>query len=314
MPTMGTEDTKTEDPRIQKIEETQIYGVFDGPLLIYVGETADPLSRRLDYHRNEAKKGGTTPVHVYIREDVENPRQDLDIEALPYDDEQAAIDDHDGVLNAQPADETEYDGYDWTSEELDYLQEHSLKQSARELDAKYHHCRKAALKLGWIERRPIEEWTEEEIELLGTDTDKAVAERLGRTRAAVAQKRHQLGIEAAGYSRKRRHLPHGLAVLAYLDYQIHDDLTYVKIAQILSEADGIDVCASTIGKLIRGKTYTDLPREKLDQEAATIRAVLQITGVDKDPEITNSRTRDAVSHDCVREKPSSAISRMRSDA
>lgn len=40
-------------------------------------------------------------------------------------------------------------------------------------------------------RRP---WTEAELSLLGTDTDHAVALRIGRSRAAVSNKRRRLGI------------------------------------------------------------------------------------------------------------------------
>lgn len=41
-------------------------------------------------------------------------------------------------------------------------------------------------------------WTPKEIALLGTDTDEAVASRIGRTEAAVGVKRRQLGIRPLG--------------------------------------------------------------------------------------------------------------------
>jgi hypothetical protein len=44
-------------------------------------------------------------------------------------------------------------------------------------------------------------WTPEELALLGTDTDEAVARRLGRTRSAVTSRRVNMGIGAfSGWS------------------------------------------------------------------------------------------------------------------
>ena len=44
--------------------------------------------------------------------------------------------------------------------------------------------------------RPETLWTDAEIALLGTDTDRAVAERTGRTETSVRMKRRELGIAA----------------------------------------------------------------------------------------------------------------------
>ena len=52
----------------------------------------------------------------------------------------------------------------------------------------------------WAEgkRRHPQAWTDEELSLLGTDTDKVVAEKIERSVAAVAVKRRQMKIKLAG--------------------------------------------------------------------------------------------------------------------
>jgi hypothetical protein len=47
-------------------------------------------------------------------------------------------------------------------------------------------------------------WTAEEVALLGTDDDEAVAEKLGRTRSAVRSKRNHLGVPFFRYRRGPR--------------------------------------------------------------------------------------------------------------
>jgi len=46
-------------------------------------------------------------------------------------------------------------------------------------------------------------WTEEQIELLGTMTDKTFADKYGLKEGTVLAKRHRMGIKAFGYKYKR---------------------------------------------------------------------------------------------------------------
>lgn len=239
--------TKTDD-RISTIKSSAVYGVYHGPVLIYIGETTDHLPRRLDFHRARARDGKTSLIYSYIRERVDDPEKDLSIEALDYDDEQEAIDAHDGLLNTQDADPTEYDGHDWTSEELDVLEESTLREAAERTGASYNQCRKAKLKLGWMEHTEARRWTPEEEELLGTDTDAAVAEEIGRTRQAVALRRQQLGIEPAN---PRRKLTKRQIVQVYLEYALGEE-THAGLA------DEYGVHPETIGRICRREAHTEL--------------------------------------------------------
>jgi hypothetical protein len=57
--------------------------------------------------------------------------------------------------------------------------------------------RRVAIEKGLVAKKP-NRWTEEEIDLLGTDRDKAIAAQVGRTPAAVRLMRARLGIAAGG--------------------------------------------------------------------------------------------------------------------
>lgn len=55
-------------------------------------------------------------------------------------------------------------------------------------------------------KRKFRRWLAEEIALLGSNTDQAIAQQIGRTASDVCQKRHRLGIAAFGPSTaERRH-------------------------------------------------------------------------------------------------------------
>ncbi|MHB1035584.1 MAG: hypothetical protein ACYC0Y_13150 [Pirellulales bacterium] len=57
--------------------------------------------------------------------------------------------------------------------------------------------RRRSMKANWVRfghLRPQRAWTTEELRLLGTDTDRAVAAKIGRTPKAIGAKRHKLGM------------------------------------------------------------------------------------------------------------------------
>jgi len=145
--------TDDQDPRIREITEAQVYGLYHGPMLIYVGATKLPLDRRENLHALAARSGQDhLPVAVYIRENVDDPREELHIEELSYNTEKEALNDlADSTLNAKE-DERGVSGgdlYDWSSAELDVLENLGLRQAARQLDGpSYTDCRVAARKIG----------------------------------------------------------------------------------------------------------------------------------------------------------------------
>ena len=145
--------TDDQDPRIRKIQSSQVYGLYHGPMLIYVGATKLPLDRRENLHAVAARSGqDRLPVAKYIRKNVDDPREELEVKELPYDSEEEALSDlANSTLNAKEDARGVSGGdlYDWTSAELDVLENLGLRQAARQLDGpSYTDCRVAARKIG----------------------------------------------------------------------------------------------------------------------------------------------------------------------
>jgi len=265
-----------EDERIERIEESTVYGIFEkvddsGIVhndLIYVGQTTLPLSKRLIFHRaaarNEESGSYDNPLQRYVREEVDEPYKDLWIGELPHETESAAIEDFgDHTLNVRGGDEaylTGYEGYDWSSEEVDVLEEEgTIVDAAEKLDIPRSQCRNAALKLGLVDRREVDLWSPEEIEVLGTDTDKRVAEELGRTRQSVTKKRQALGIGAPQHQHDRRKLS---------TEEARDICERSKQGEsYASIAEDYPIHRTAVGEIVRGETYTDLDREAIGSES-----------------------------------------------
>lgn len=251
----------TTDEALDILTTTLIYGIYhegasDGhPLvdtdLIYIGGTRDPISRRMDYHRNQARQGASAPIHTYIREEVDDPIEDLDHEELPYDSEQAAINAlGDVTLNVQCATPGNY--YDWTRDKVETLintiEEENLAAAQRALDANPNQVRNAALRLGLIEPRGYtrvdwEKWDHK----LGTMPDAALAEKIGCSHAAVYQRRQKKDVEAHDARLTDRQVQE-----AWIRYHL-DDATFEAVAD---EVD--DASPDQVRRIIRRETYADL--------------------------------------------------------
>lgn len=146
--------TATEDPRLKKIYESTVYGLFHEGLMLYIGSTRLPLRRRLNLHTTAAQVGQGLRVSSYIREHVDDEREELSIKELPYDTENEAIEKlGESTLNSRGGGGgvSEDDLYPWSSWELDILEEQTLEDAVEMLDASYEDCRIAATKLGCLE-------------------------------------------------------------------------------------------------------------------------------------------------------------------
>ncbi|MCS3827422.1 hypothetical protein GGP85_002892 [Salinibacter ruber] len=240
------------DNRIQTIEESTVYGLYHHGELIYVGCTTLALKRRLCFHRSDASKGNDAPIYGYIRKHVDAPKEDLEIRALDYDTEAAALQDlgH-KTLNAQAADGAEYEGYDWTSEEIDVLEEESLNEASKRLDASFNQCRRAAMKLGLIDgdgaytRVDWSVWDE----ALGTMSDPKLAEKIGCSVANVNERRRAKGIEAY-----QSRLSDDKVRAIWTRYHALEEATYASVAECFNVSKG------TVARIIRKETYQDVER------------------------------------------------------
>jgi hypothetical protein len=248
------------DQRIKRIKRSSVYGIFqdsNGP--IYIGQTRQPLSRRLDAHKKNVRTGYTPPLYEHLRdEDVDLER--LSIQALPFTDERAAIRVYglDNLLNAiAGSDVKPWTGYAWSSDEVDVLEDaESISDAARRTDASWSSCRDAMLKLGLIEpasrdRVDWDRWKEE----LGTMPDGELADRIPAdiTSDAVAKRRRELNIDpcpGVGGTEVLSDQEAEAALQAYAE----EAITYTELA------NRFGVHRTTIGKLIRGETYTDIDR------------------------------------------------------
>jgi hypothetical protein len=248
------------DDRIRTIKRSSVYALFlnDGP--IYIGQTRQPLSRRLDAHRKNARTGNSAPVYRYLREeDVDLER--LSIQALPFTSEKIAIQVYGGLdrlLNeiAGTA-QKPWTGHDWSSEEVDILEKcDSISEATRRTGASWNSCRDAMLKLGLIEpaSRDRIDWSKWK-DQLGTVTDSELAGRIDAdiTFHAVGKKRRELGIEACGQQASKRVLSDDEAEEALKAYAL-EETTYAELA------DRFGTSGSTIARLVRGEAYTDIDR------------------------------------------------------
>jgi hypothetical protein len=248
----------TTDDRIRTIKRSSVYGIFhDNDGIIYVGQTRQPLSRRLDAHRNNVRKGHGAPLYEHLRE-TQADLSELAIQPVPFTSEQIAIQVYGGLdrlLNAQAGSDVKpYTGYDWSSEEVDALEEaSSISDAARRTGASWTQARRAMLKLDLIDPQSRDriDWSRYE-HLLGTMPDARLADRIDAdvTYAAVAKRRRELNIEAYGQHRALTNQEAKEALQAYA----HEDTTHAALA------DRFDVSESVVGKLIRGETYTEIDR------------------------------------------------------
>jgi len=149
--------TTTEDSRIAKLQKERVYGLYHGPVLIYIGATKLDLSRRRNLHICAARaEQKWFPASDYIREEVDDPREELEIRELDYDSEDEALDElSDSTLNVRRGNGgvSEDDLYDWSPWEIDILEERGPSKASDILDASYTDCRTAARKLGVCETR-----------------------------------------------------------------------------------------------------------------------------------------------------------------
>jgi hypothetical protein len=104
------------------------------------------------------------------------------------------------------------------------------------------------------------EWTDAEIEMLRTSTIDEVIEETGYNRNRVADARKRLGVSPGLLSTED-------ARKAYVLYQ-STDVTYDE----LGTRFGVNY--NTIGRIVRGDTYTDLDREHLDAVAERIASTM----------------------------------------
>lgn len=242
------------DNRIQTIESSTVYGIFHQGSLIYVGCTTLALKRRLCFHRSDARKGEDAPLFGYIRKHVDAPREDLEIRALDYNSEAAALQDlgH-KTLNVQAATEAQYEGYDWTPEEIDVLEETTLNEASNRLGASFNQCRRAAMKLGLIDgdgaytRVDWSVWDE----LLGTMSDPELAERIGCSVTNVNERRRQLGIPSY---QSQNGLSGDEVRAIWTRYHALEEATYASVA------DCFGVSEATVGTIIREDSHTDVER------------------------------------------------------
>lgn len=253
----------TDDPRIQKIKSSTVYGLYHFDTLLYVGETPRPLSVRHIEHVSRARRGDSAPIYEYVREHVEEPREDIKIRELSYDSEQVALDTlGDAILNVQSAEDVTYDGHPWTPLEVDRMEEilkegGHLTDVATDLGIKYKQVRHAAIKLGTHdEDRDYThvDWGKWD-EKLGTMTDKELADRIGCSRWTVKGRRHDLGIEPC----RPKRLSGREVREVWQKYALFDDLKYSDLA------DEYRVGRSTVGKIIREDTHADVDKPSPDE-------------------------------------------------
>lgn len=145
----------TTDDRITRIEEEQVYGLHHNGNLVYIGATTLPLKRRRNLHFCAARCGQELDIAEYLRS-VDDLRDEIEIEELPYDTEAEAVEvlgDENVLTDPDSAVGATYTGYDWTPEELEVLKELGPEHASDELDASPTECRNAALKLGWVDEK-----------------------------------------------------------------------------------------------------------------------------------------------------------------
>jgi hypothetical protein len=161
--------TDDQDPRIAEVENSDVYGLFHEGLLIYIGETQQSLQRRRNQHFNHSSSGSALPVSRYIA-DIDDVRAEISIRQLPFDCEQKALDElGDGTLNRYAKrDLGDRKTYSWTPEELDVVEDHTLREAADRLDASYSRIRSAAKKLGVLEEPISEHLSNEEVRAIWT--------------------------------------------------------------------------------------------------------------------------------------------------
>lgn len=242
------------DNRIQTIESSTVYGLFHHDELIYVGCTTLALKRRLCFHRSDASKGNDAPVYGYIRKHVDAPREDLEIRALDYNSEAAALQDlgH-KTLNVQAGSGAKYEGYDWSSEEIDVLEEESLNEASKRLGASFNQCRRAAMKLGLTDgdgaytRVDWSVWDE----LLGTMSDPKLAEKIGCSVANVNERRRAKGIPS---HQSQNGLTGDEVRAIWTRYHAVEGATYASVAECFG------VSEATVGTIIREDSHTDVER------------------------------------------------------
>lgn len=250
---LGRHDVAShEDKRIEKIHEATIYGILYEGEVIYVGATIDPLNRRLSYHLNNANRDGSAPLYRFIRE-LDSPREALDIVALPYDDEQEAIDDHPSALNVTPAHASEQ-RYDWTSEELDrfieIVEAASINAAHQELGIPWNAARRAAHKLDLVDPRSykVVDWSEWD-EALGTMSDRKLANEIGCSEETVRSRRQDLGVSPS------KRLSVGKVCTIYRRYREDPSQSYREVAEAVS----FDVSSSAVGRIVRRDAYSEVP-------------------------------------------------------
>jgi hypothetical protein len=146
----------------------------------------------------------------------------------------------------------------------------SLCEAHRRLDVSWTQVRNASLKLGLVERQRFQTWTDEEVDLLGTDTDEAIANRIGRTRATVQYKRDQLGIEPVTNPDRAFSRTQVFAIRAA--YALLAGVTHSGLA------DYFDVSTSVIGRMLRSEHYQDVPQPSLPVLALSTAAILTAVG------------------------------------
>jgi hypothetical protein len=249
----------TTDDRIRTIKRSTVYGLFLDSGIIYVGQTRQPLSRRLDAHRKNARRGNSAPLYEHLR-DKDVDLSDLSIQSVPFTSEKAAIRVYglDRLLNELAgSDQQPWTGHDWTPEEVDALEDAaSISDAARRTGASWSSCRDAMLKLGLIEpaSRDRVDWSKWKNQL-GTVTDSELADRIPTdiTSDAVAKRRRELGIEPCPDVGGTETLTDDEAEEALHAYA-KETITYAELA------DRYDVHRTTIGRLVRGETYTNVDR------------------------------------------------------
>lgn len=253
------------DSRIDTIKEATVYGLFHDGLLIYIGATTQPLKRRMSNHKANARKGRTPRVYRYIRCHITDLDKELSVRELGYETEQDALNElaHSTLNTEANAAKTSYSGYDWSSEELDVLEEAgSMNEASKLLDVSFNTCRRAAIKLGIADQQGHTEvdWDRWD-DFLGTMPDAELAGRIGCTVTNVQRRRWKLGIDAYGCSGRK--LTQEEARKVYLLYKT-TDVTHAELA------DAHDVSRSVIGKIVRGDSFPDLDRDRLDAIAERI--------------------------------------------
>lgn len=165
---------RTKDSRIEQIESTTIYALVENTNVenpnsdcrhrLYIGETTLPLSERLSLHLKDGRRRKRSYLHRYLHDHVD--LEQVGIEALDdeYDTEAEAISDHDNLANKQSATEVAYERHDWTSMEVDVLEESdTVRDAVRRLGLAYRTVRLAMIKLDLLDRRDYTQLSEDEV-------------------------------------------------------------------------------------------------------------------------------------------------------